>query len=173
MRSTPISKHPRLNLLGAFPIARAQTPRLPPSHVSQRGPTSHQKQKPHSGPHRKTLNKTDLQGFSLNGCFSNAAYATKPGRGGNLTCESGFPAAKAHQWHGNLKVVPKPRGRLSIQTIPLTHRGDAKINPKYAGKMTGALKATSHSHINDRHFSLQKQMTGAIQTHLKEILLWR
>jgi hypothetical protein len=58
--SIPISQHSRLNLFGAFPIARAQTPRLPPSHVSQRGPTSHQAEKSRSGPHRKTLNKAAL-----------------------------------------------------------------------------------------------------------------
>ena len=45
----------------------------------------------------RCADKTDLQGFSPNGCFSNAAYATKPGRGGNLTFESDFPAAKAHK----------------------------------------------------------------------------
>jgi hypothetical protein len=37
MPSTPISQHPRLNRLGAFPIAPAQTPRLPPSMFPNAG----------------------------------------------------------------------------------------------------------------------------------------
>jgi hypothetical protein len=48
--------------LNAFPIGLTQTPRLPPSHVSQRGPNSHQEQNPRLGPHRKTLNKADIVG---------------------------------------------------------------------------------------------------------------
>ena len=66
MPRTPISQHPRLNLLGAFPIARAQTPRLPPSHVSQRGPPSRQNENPRSGPHRKTLNLVAIQVIQTN-----------------------------------------------------------------------------------------------------------
>ncbi|MFT5799173.1 MAG: hypothetical protein ACI84R_003243 [Candidatus Azotimanducaceae bacterium] len=64
-------------------MARAQTPRLPPSHVSQRGPTSHQAEKSRSGPHRKTLNKAALAVRVANGRFSNAAPATKRTKGVN------------------------------------------------------------------------------------------
>ncbi|WP_304413794.1 tyrosine-type recombinase/integrase, partial [Puniceibacterium sp. IMCC21224] len=54
------ARYPRLNRIGVFSIARAQTPGLPPSHVSQRGPQSQQEEKPRSGPHRKTLNKAGV-----------------------------------------------------------------------------------------------------------------
>ena len=55
------SKCPRKNRLRAFPIGQTQTPRLTPSHVSQRGPPSHQEEKTRSGPHRKTLNLADIE----------------------------------------------------------------------------------------------------------------
>jgi hypothetical protein len=34
------SRHPQKWQIPAFPIEHTQTPRLPPSHVSQRGPTA-------------------------------------------------------------------------------------------------------------------------------------
>ena len=73
---TTNSKCPRKNRLRAFPIGQTQTPRLPPSHVSQRGPPSHQEEKSRSGPHRKTLNKPDLGFFA----FAHAALLCRCGK---------------------------------------------------------------------------------------------
>jgi hypothetical protein len=67
----------------AFPIGLTQTPRLPPSHVSQRGPILHQDQNPRSGPHRKTLNQAAVS--VVNDRFSNVALAAKRTKGGKET----------------------------------------------------------------------------------------
>jgi hypothetical protein len=90
MPSIPISQHSRLKLFGDFPIARAQTPRLPPSHVSQRGPTSHQAEKSRSGPHRKTLNFAAIRSkcsnvFYCRDFFINTAFGEGLLRS-DLTC---------------------------------------------------------------------------------------
>ncbi len=55
--------------LHAFPISLIQTPRLPPSHVSQRGPHTAPVAKSRSGPHRKTLNKAATQLDVSEVCF--------------------------------------------------------------------------------------------------------
>ena len=46
--------------LNAFPIGLTQTSRLPPSHVSQRGPPSHQSRKVALRPASKNLRQTEL-----------------------------------------------------------------------------------------------------------------
>jgi hypothetical protein len=82
MPSNPISQHPRLKLIGASPIARSETPRLPPSHVSQRGPHSHQAEKSGTGPHRKTLNFAAVRRKRTNGSFNHyAGLVRKESRG--------------------------------------------------------------------------------------------
>ena len=60
---------PSAGLTSRFPIEPTQTPRLPPSHVFQRGPPSHQNENLRSGPHRKTLNNAVFGPNLANDCF--------------------------------------------------------------------------------------------------------
>ena len=100
--------------LNAFPIGLIQTPRLPPSHVSQRRPPSLQNENLHSGPHRKTLNKAirwiELGRRRYGACCERNHHTKKPFE----LCSGRIARINRPQWRGrtNLRHGLARRQRL-------------------------------------------------------------